>query len=79
MKRAEALERLRLALPDLRRDFGVARAGNARAMRNILTHGYEAVSFDIVWHTLQENLPPLEAALRDNAQRFEEQGCWGAS
>ena len=52
---------------------------NARAMRNILVHGYEAISFEIVWQTLQENIEPLELALREDAKRFEEQGRWDAS
>lgn len=50
---------------------------NARAMRNVLAHGYEAVSFEILWRTLQNEIPPLEAALREDAMRFKEEGRWG--
>lgn len=36
-------------------------------LRNRITHGYEAIDFDIVWNVVQEDLPPLierlEAAL----------------
>jgi uncharacterized protein with HEPN domain len=44
---------------------------NARAMRNVITHGYDAVSFEIVWQTLQDDIKPLEAALHEDAKKFE--------
>lgn len=28
-------------------------------MRNRLIHGYDSVDHDILWQTLQEDLPPL--------------------
>ena len=34
-------------------------------MRHRLVHGYDAIDFDIVWQTLQVDLPPLVAALEE--------------
>lgn len=34
-----------------------------RGMRNIIAHAYGEVDLDIVWNTLQRDLPLLEAAL----------------
>jgi uncharacterized protein with HEPN domain len=40
------------------------------AMRNILIHDYDDVDLDVVWDTIQQNVPPLvarlDAYLRDN-------------
>ena len=33
-------------------------------LRNRLIHGYDRVDFDILWDIIQEDLPPLVAALR---------------
>jgi uncharacterized protein with HEPN domain len=33
------------------------------SMRNRLIHGYDAVDMDILWQTLQQDLPPLITAL----------------
>lgn len=46
---------------------------NARAMRNILAHGYAIVSFEIVWRTIIKDIPPLEAALRTDARRYKDE------
>ncbi len=32
-------------------------------MRNRLIHGYDAIDLDVVWQTVQTDLPPLVAAL----------------
>jgi uncharacterized protein with HEPN domain len=32
-------------------------------LRNRLIHGYDAVDFDILWHIVTEDLPPLIATL----------------
>jgi uncharacterized protein with HEPN domain len=37
---------------------------HAWTMRNVLAHAYDAVSWDIVWDTIQRDLPTLEAAVR---------------
>lgn len=34
-------------------------------MRNVLAHAYDSVSWDIVWQTIQTDLPPLERTLRE--------------
>jgi uncharacterized protein with HEPN domain len=36
-----------------------------KGMRNILIHEYFGVSLEIVWKTVQENLPPVESKLRE--------------
>jgi len=35
-----------------------------QGMRNILVHDYDVVNLDIVWNTIQTNLPPLVAPLQ---------------
>lgn len=35
-----------------------------RGLRNVVTHGYFAVSLDILWQTITDDLPPLPPALR---------------
>lgn len=32
-------------------------------MRHRLAHGYDAVDLDILWNTIEEDLPPLIAQL----------------
>jgi len=36
-----------------------------RRMRNVVVHVYFGVDLPMVWRTLQEDLPPLEAQLHD--------------
>lgn len=33
------------------------------AMRNRLIHGYDSVDLDVLWNTIEEDLPPLVAEL----------------
>ena len=33
-------------------------------MRNAVSHGYFKVDFNLVWHTLKEDLPELEKRIR---------------
>lgn len=35
-----------------------------RGMRNVLVHEYERVRLDVVWKTLQDDVPPLKPALQ---------------
>ncbi len=35
-----------------------------QAMRNIVIHEYHGVNIEIIWQTVQENLPPLVPALK---------------
>lgn len=37
----------------------------AIATRHRITHGYDVVDYDILWDTVQEDLPPLIAALEE--------------
>lgn len=37
----------------------------AREMRNVLAHAYFGVDLPTVWKTIQEDLPPLKARLRE--------------
>ena len=36
----------------------------ARGMRNRLIHGYDKVDLDVLWDTIQDDLPPLIVQLR---------------
>lgn len=38
-------------------------------MRNVIVHGYDVIRLDIVWRTIQENLPPLIEPLKAAHQR----------
>jgi uncharacterized protein with HEPN domain len=44
----------------------------AKGMRNRLIHGYDTIDLDILWDTIQEDLPPLIEQLR---QALEETQC----
>lgn len=33
------------------------------SLRNFLIHGYDEINLDIVWKTVQENLPPLKHSI----------------
>jgi uncharacterized protein with HEPN domain len=70
-------EAVRSIPPDVQRLYPSIDWAGARAMPNVLAHGYEAVCFEIVWSTIQRDIPPLEAALREDARRFENEGKWG--
>jgi uncharacterized protein with HEPN domain len=35
-----------------------------QGMRNIIVHEYDAVKLDVIWRTIQNNLPPLVEPLR---------------
>ena len=38
---------------------------NMRRTRNVIVHVYFGVNLPVVWKTIQEDLPPLKAQLRD--------------
>ena len=44
--------------------------GDVAAMRNKLIHEYFGADVYIVWHTVQEDLGPLEAAVKEVAKEF---------
>jgi uncharacterized protein with HEPN domain len=43
-----------------------------QGMRNILVHEYDAVKLDVIWRTIQNNLPPLVKPLRKLVQEEPE-------
>ncbi len=49
---------------DLREELPGVPWANIVGMRNWLIHAYHDVNLDIVWRTVQEELPPLVKALR---------------
>ena len=63
----EATQNIRQRHPD----FVVAHANvpwvSAYGMRNAITHGYFTVDMERVWTTIQNDLPPFEAQLRELA------------
>jgi uncharacterized protein with HEPN domain len=46
-------------------------------MRNILVHGYFEIDTDIVWNAVQQDVPPLRAAVEALLKKLEEQGHGG--
>jgi uncharacterized protein with HEPN domain len=42
------------------------------AIRNKLIHEYFGADVNIVWHTVQEDLGPLEAAVKEIAKEFSD-------
>lgn len=34
-------------------------------MRNRISHGYFSIDFDIIWKTIEQELPTLEAQVQD--------------
>ncbi len=43
-------------------------------MRNILVHGYFAIDLDVVWDTVQRDVPLLKPAVEAMLKKLEEQG-----
>lgn len=43
-----------------------------QGMRHILVHAYDAVKLDIVWRTIQQDLPPLVEPLTQMLDSEEE-------
>lgn len=43
-----------------------------QGMRHILVHDYDVVKLDVVWRTIQVELPPLVEPLRQMLQEAEE-------
>ena len=49
--------------PETQSRFPAVPWREAIATRHRITHGYDVVDYDILWDTVQEDLPPLVAAL----------------
>jgi uncharacterized protein with HEPN domain len=43
----------------------------AIATRHRITHGYDVVDYDLLWDTIQEDFPPLIAALEEALTQLE--------
>jgi uncharacterized protein with HEPN domain len=37
--------------------------GKAIGARNVMVHGYDVIDYEVVWHTITQDFPPLVAAL----------------
>jgi len=46
-------------------------------MRNILVHGYFEIDTDVVWNTVQQDVPRLRASVEALLKKLEEQGHGG--
>jgi uncharacterized protein with HEPN domain len=44
--------------------YGDVPWGEMWAMRNVVAHGYDRVNLQVVWKTVQEDLPPLAPLLQ---------------
>jgi uncharacterized protein with HEPN domain len=49
--------------PETQSRFPTVPWREAIATRHRITHGYDVVDYDILWDTVQDDLPPLVAAL----------------
>jgi uncharacterized protein with HEPN domain len=50
---------------DARRDAPEIPWPQIIGMRNRLIHGYDVIDYDLLWDTIANDLPPLNAALQD--------------
>ncbi len=51
--------------PEIQKAYPAIPWAQMQGMRNILVHAYEMVKVDIIWNTIQTDLPPLITPLRD--------------
>ncbi len=56
----EAASRITAADPVFSRQYPALRLDLAYRMRNALIHGYDSVNLDVVWNTIQNELPTLK-------------------
>lgn len=61
----EAAENIRRNFPDFAEKHSEFPLKAAYGMRNALAHGYFKVDLDVVWKTLEKDLPVLEAQTND--------------
>jgi uncharacterized protein with HEPN domain len=50
----------------------IANCGQIIGFRHVLTHGYDSVDNRRVWSTIQEDLPPLQADVRQLLKNLSE-------
>lgn len=71
IRRFEILGEAANQVPDYyRQQYPETPWGFMAGMRNRLIHGYFLVDFDILWRTIQLDIPPLETSLRVLRQQF---------
>jgi uncharacterized protein with HEPN domain len=63
----EAAQNIRQHHPDFVAGNATVPWVSAYGMRNAVTHGYFTVDLERVWTTIQSDLPPFEAQLRELA------------
>lgn len=51
--------------PDFKRNNPIFPLRQVISMRNFLIHGYDDIDLEIVWKTIQENIPQLKAVLQN--------------
>ncbi len=54
---------------DIRERYPGVPWADMRGMRNVVAHDYSRVDVDILWDTLERNLPPLVPLLREILER----------
>jgi uncharacterized protein with HEPN domain len=69
IRQLEVLGEAASQLSDETRDqYGMVPWQDITGMRNKLIHGYFGVDVDVVWKTVQEDLPQLKRELEDNSE-----------
>ena len=61
----EASNHIRQADPEFESRYAGIPLAFAYEMRNVLAHGYFQIDLAIVWRTLENDLPELQASLRE--------------
>jgi len=60
----EASRNIEVRFPDFAADYPDLPLSDAYQMRNALAHGYFKVDLEIVWRTIERNLPDLHALVK---------------
>lgn len=58
-------EAVRHVPPDVQAKYPDVPWSLMQGMRHVLVHGYDVVKLDVVWRTIQEDLPPLIEPLQN--------------
>jgi uncharacterized protein with HEPN domain len=61
--------------PEGQQQYGSVPWQQARGMRNRLIHGYDRVDLDILWNTVQDDLPVLIAQLQQALGKSDNDGA----
>ncbi len=60
----EAARNIETGFPEYAAEHSTVPWGDVYLMRNRISHGYFAVDLEIVWKTVQRNIPELERLIR---------------